>query len=118
MVPILNSLGDIIPTSARKGKPYKEQRIKIELATEYILSEHDEIVDFLETFCVNFASFNYMDYMRVTEQRKKDEMNMTIDNLNTFKNGKNKIRETGVSDNGSEDGKSNTGKIVELKKSK
>lgn len=100
MVPMLNGLGDVMYTNARKGKPYKEQRIKINLCNEFVIHKKDEIIDFINTFCVNSADYNYQDILDFALQKKQDELNKTIDNLNEIKNGKNKISKACLSKNG------------------
>lgn len=97
MVPILNSLGDIMTTSARKTKGYKEQRIRITMPNEFILSERKEIESFISTFCLNTDDVDYKKVMDDTEARKKKELTMTMNDIKQSKDEQNKISKNGVS---------------------
>ena len=64
-VPKLDEDGNKIPRKKRgeSGADYKEQRVSIETFQEYYITEKEEIINFINLFCVNSNEFNYQIYM-------------------------------------------------------
>jgi len=65
-VPKLDDHGD--PVQAKKpkanGKPFKEQRVTMEVMQEYYIIEPEEQEDFINTFAVNSGDFPWKDNLR------------------------------------------------------
>ena len=75
MLPKLDDDGEFIPTKKpkRNGKPMKEQRILMNVPSEYWFIERPEQEAFIKAFAVNAKSF---DYKKFLDLKPKQESNI------------------------------------------
>ena len=66
MVPKLDENGELTRSTKVRanGKSYKEHRVVIDILQEYYIENHDEQIEFIKTFAVNAATFDYQSIVR------------------------------------------------------
>ena len=70
MIPRLNDDGEVIQTTKRKAKAYKEQRITLASFMEYYITEKKEICEVVDSLIVN-PEFEYKKF--ITEKPKEEK---------------------------------------------
>jgi hypothetical protein len=80
-VPKMDDNGDIQmrKTPGRSGKPFKEQRIKMETYQEYYLINKEEQIEFVKAFAVNSESFDYGKFMEKKTDVYQPEKSPLVD---------------------------------------
>jgi len=66
MLPKLDDNGDPQKLKIAKrenGKNFKEQRTLIETYAEYYVADHEEMKTFINAFCLNADTYNYVEFM-------------------------------------------------------
>ncbi len=65
MVEKLNDEG--LPEQNRKQTAYKKQRVTLDKYYEYYITEKQEIINFIEMFCFNTDTFDYLSFFKKFE---------------------------------------------------
>jgi|TARA_R100000084_G_scaffold109439_1_gene76828 hypothetical protein len=74
MVPRLDDNGQpqrLKAPNKETGKVHKEQRVTVDTFSEFYITEKSEIENFMALFAVNFAEFDYKQYLNVDEKETK-----------------------------------------------
>ena len=74
MVPRLDDNGQpqrLKAPNKETGKVHKEQRGTVDTFSEFYITEKSEIENFMALFAVNFAEFDYKQYLNVDEKETK-----------------------------------------------
>ena len=74
MVPRLDDSGQpqrLRTPNKETGKVHKEQRVTVDTFSEFYITEKSEIDNFMALFAINFAEFDYKQYLDVDEKETK-----------------------------------------------
>jgi hypothetical protein len=84
MVPRLNKDGKkMLANPFEKGeKPqFKQERLRVQMFTEYYIMNTNEQIDFIEMFAVNSGEFDYQNVIKKANANKTQEMGFNNDKM-------------------------------------
>lgn len=84
MVPKLNEDGKkMLANPFEKGeKPrFKQERLRVQMFTEYYIMNANEQIDFIEMFAVNSGEFDYQNVIKKANANKTQEMGFNNDKM-------------------------------------